>query len=217
MTLANKAHLDQAAERNLITGNLDQLIYTAGKFENLQTSLLDTQSIINNEPVPDAKPEDVVTIINLQRAFKYVLDLNAYPQLTDLLTINQIIKGGDPAAGKLRTTDVKVALTNDVWLPPLPVKADVEKQLKYLLTPDQTATEYALQLNLYLSRCQLFIDGNMRTALVAANAILIAAGAGLFAIPENKMHGYRSQLQKYYRSGKTESLLQWLYENCVFD
>ncbi len=196
--------------------NLVQLIYTTGKFENLSTSLLDTESILNNESLQNAKPEDVVTIIHLKRAFQYVLNLKTNFNYTDILTINQIVKGGQPGTGMLRSQDVKVALTNDIWLPPLPEPQRTQQELVNILTSSATATERALNLNLYLSRWQLFMDGNKRTAIVAANALMVQAGAGLLAIPENKMHWYRSQLQKHCRSGHDTSLKQWLYDNCVF-
>lgn len=196
--------------------NLVQLIYTTGKFENLSTSLLDTESILNNESIQNAKPEDVVTIIHLKRAFQYILNLKTRFSYIDILTINQIVKGGQPGTGMLRSQDVKVALTNDVWLPPLPDPQRTPQELTNILTSSASATEKALNLNLYLSRWQLFMDGNKRTAIVAANALMIQAGAGLLAIPENKMHWYRSQLQKYYRSSRDANLKQWLYDNCVF-
>jgi len=216
LSFPDKFQLTAITEQNLIQQNLAQLIYTTGKFENLSTSLTDTIRILNNESVPNATPRDITTIISLQHAFQDILAQKLPLIYQDIFVINQDINHSRPSSGQLRTNDVTVALTNDIWLPPLPDPQRTPQELTNILTSSTTATEKALNLNLYLSRWQLFTDGNKRTAIVAANALMIQAGAGLLAIPENKIHWYRSQLQKYYRSGRDASLKQWLYDNCVF-
>ncbi|WP_203640554.1 Fic family protein [Levilactobacillus andaensis] len=216
MSFPDKFQLTTITEQNLIQQNLAQLIYTTGKFENLSTSLTDTICILNNEPAPAATPRDIATIISLNHAFQSILAQKLPLIYPDIFVLNQDINNSRPSSGQLRTNDVTVALTNDVWLPPLPDPQRTPRELTNILTGSTTTTEKALNLNLYLSRWQLFMDGNKRTAIVAANALMIQAGAGLLAIPENKMHWYRSQLQKYYRSGRDASLKQWLYDNCVF-
>ncbi|QBA78818.1 hypothetical protein EVE91_15765 (plasmid) [Lactiplantibacillus plantarum] len=50
------------------------------------------------------------------------------------------------------------------------------------MSADMSATQQAIKLMLHFSRSQWFADGNKRTALVVANAILFTKGAGLLAI-----------------------------------
>lgn len=216
MPFPNKFTLSVDAQRNLILQNLVQLVYTTGKFERLQTTLLDTESIINNETNTNVRPDDIVTVINLKRGYQYILNLADKLDFNHILILNNIIQGGIPAGGKLRTEAVQVPLTNDVWLPPLPNEDKVQNDLATLFNSGKSATEQAIDLNLYLSKRQLFNNGNKRTAIVAANALMIQDNAGMLAIPENKMHWYRSQLAKYYRSNRDIQIKQWLYDECIF-
>lgn len=216
MTLADKYQLNLNDEHDLVQQNLVQLIYTTGKFENLSTNMLDTASIINNEQVQNAKPEDIVTVVNLKRAYQYVLNLTHVFGYQDVLALNNIIQGGIPGAGQLRTDTVQVPLTNDLWIPPIPDKTIIPDQVRDLLDNTLTTTEKAIDLNLWLSRRQLFNNGNKRTAMVAANGLMIQANTGILAIPENKMHWYRLQLAKYYRPNRDRAIKQWLYTECIF-
>lgn len=109
-----------------------------------------------------------------------------------------------------------VPLTNTDWTPPIPHSERLKKRFDRLLASSTSATDKALDLILDISRWQYFEDGNKRTALFGANRILLQAGAGLFAIPENKMHRYQSKLQKYDRQGDRRNIKNWMYENCLF-
>lgn len=212
----DKYNLSSIDEQLVVEKNLTQLIYTTGKFENLPTTLPQTDAIVHNYEVNGVRPEDITTILNLKRGYQYLLDnQDSVMRFADIKIINKIIKGGTAYAGDLRSMDVQVPLTNDVWVPPIPNEQTITIMTK-LLESNQTATEKALELNLMLSRNQLFMDGNKRTALVAANLLMVQSGTGFLAIPESKMHWYGSQLAKYYRTNRMDSIKQWLYDNCIF-
>ena len=157
----DKYKMSDAEEKLLFEKNLPSMIYLAGKYENLSTTLLDTK-------------------------------------------------------GKFRTKTVLVGLTNEDYVPAIPNEANVTKNLEALLTSQKSATEKAILLMLTLSRQQIFTNGNKRTAIVAANALMYQAKVGLLAVPEKKMHWYLSQLAKYYKTGRADQLKRWLYEHAVF-
>ncbi|MCT3214146.1 hypothetical protein EFO90_07035 [Lactiplantibacillus plantarum] len=216
MVFENKFSLNNEEEKLLINKNIVQLVYTTGKFEGLPTSLPQTEAIINNYEVSGVKPDDIATILNLKRGYEYLLDqLDKQVTFNDLLILNKIVKGGVAYSGILRTKDVQVPLTNDIWQPPIPSERTKTAVID-LLNTDKSATAKALDLNLMLSRLQLFMDGNKRTAILAANLLLVQSGAGFLAIPEAKMHWYGSKLTKFYRNNQAQSIKQWLYDNCLF-
>ncbi|MBE7901882.1 Fic family protein, partial [Paenibacillus polymyxa] len=76
---------------------------------------------------------------------------------------------------KFRTKTVLVGLTNEDYVPAIPNEANVTKNLEALLTSQKSATEKAILLMLTLSRQQIFTNGNKRTAIVAANALMYQA------------------------------------------
>lgn len=73
-----------------------------------------------------------------------------------------------------------------------------------------------MDLALYLSRWQPFADGNQRTAWVAANGLMMAAGAGLLLPPLDRLDWYLRQLHQYCRAGRALEIKQWLYRNAVW-
>ncbi|GKT04562.1 Fic family protein [Furfurilactobacillus entadae] len=211
----DKYRFTRDEEVTFIERNMAQLIYTTGKFENLQTTLPQTEDIIHNYTVNGVKPQDVEKVLGLKRAFDFVINKTHPFKSNDVLVINDIIQSGHVDAGQIRHEDVQVPLTNDVWLPPIPQPTVALNDIEKIVTAPNSVTEKAINLNLYLSRWQLFVNGNKRTAIVAANTLMIEAGAGMLAIPENKMHWYGSYLQKFYRSGRIDDIKTWLYDNAV--
>lgn len=115
--------------------------------------------------------------------------------------------------GKLRTG--RVAISGTDYMPPVPDREIVQRELAAILTADTTATERALTAFAWGARGQLFWDGNKRTSLVLANKILLQAGAGMLTISENHMEKFNVQLLAYYNSGDMEPLKQFMYDTSI--
>ncbi|GAB6093576.1 Fic family protein [Furfurilactobacillus curtus] len=216
MVFPDKYFYDRESEIELVERNLVQMVFTTGKFEDLPITMPQTESIVNNLEVSGVRPEDIDTVISLKRAYEFVIKRQGVFVAKDVLAINNAVRSSHLGAGQIRTEGVQVPLTNDLWVPPIPNEHDALNDIEKISQQGQSATENAIDLNLYLSRWQLFANGNKRTAIVSANALMIDAGAGILAIPENKMHWYGSLLQKYYRSGRDIDIKQWLYDNAVY-
>lgn len=211
----DKFTLTAEQENILFNKNLAGIVYSAGQFEGLKTSRLETEEILNNYAVTGATPGEIEVILDLKHALDFVRG-TALVDLSTIAHVNALVQGGGgEAPGQLRTMQVHVALTRDDYLPPLPDATRVKAQLTALLTQASCATAAAIDLLLYLSKAQLFTDGNKRTALVVANQVLYHAKAGVMAIPDSKMHWYLSQLQHYYLTGKP-TIKQWVYDNAIF-
>lgn len=71
----DKYKMSDAEEKLLFEKNLPQMIYLAGKYENLSTTLLDTKAIKNNLTIVGVKPDDVEVVLNLKAAYKYIVGL----------------------------------------------------------------------------------------------------------------------------------------------
>lgn len=214
----DKSKLSIADNQRLLIVNEADLIFTTGKFENLQTTHLQTKQIIDNEELYGVKANDVATVLKMKHTFDFMINNTQKLSFNDIKQINLLIQGAEtPSAGQLRQRDIVVPLTNDVWTPPKPNEA-TEKQWFQQLIKQQSisATEKAINLMLHLSHQQYFENGNKRTALFAANNLLLTHGAGMLAIPENKMHWYQSKLQKFNRTNNNRDIKPWLYDNCIF-
>lgn len=115
-------------------------------------------------------------------------------------------------AGSLRTGVVRIAGCS--YIPPAPNIDVVYEDLKKI-DNISSAINKALVMFCYLTRSQLFRDGNKRIAQLMTNKILIENGIGILnfkieLIPKLLMH-----LTEYYDSDDSYKLCKFLYDNCI--
>lgn len=77
---------------------------------------------------------------------------------------------------------------------------------------ERSAEDQALLMFCAITRGQWFNDGNKRTALMAANHVLINAGIGVFAISPSLKRDFTNRLLRYYESDDPAPLCAWLIE-----
>lgn len=65
-------------------------------------------------------------------------------------------------------------------------------------------------------RTQVFMCGNKRTGMIVANKIMIENGKGIITIKEKLINEFNKFLSKYYTTGDTNSIVKFIYDNCIF-
>ncbi|WDF82350.1 Fic family protein [Lacticaseibacillus pabuli] len=118
-------------------------------------------------------------------------------------------------AGNIRHVNVKVAMTDEDYVPPILDSDTTKRQFATIINRTESWTMKAINLMLVISKMQWFLDGNKRTGLIAANALLYQHNAGILTIPDSKFHWYMSYLKKYYATGNV-AIKNWLYDNAIF-
>ena len=96
---------------------------------------------------------------------------------------------------------------------------EVKNQYHKIMSQEISETEKALRLFLFISKNQIFWDGNKRTALLTANKIMFSKGVGLLSIPENSYKKFNDLLFKYFDDSlytEESMILSLIYENCIF-
>ncbi|WP_255596523.1 toprim domain-containing protein [Paenibacillus sp. S150] len=68
---------------------------------------------------------------------------------------------------------------------------------------------------LVLMRKQLFPDGNKRTAMLAANRVMISAGCGVLSVPIEQQSSFTTKLLDFYESGELEPMKAFVYDHCI--
>lgn len=216
---ADKFAMSRDGEDILVEKNFAQLVCLAGKFAGLSTTLLDTQAILADLSGTQAKPSEIRTILNLRDAYHYAMSLQYISEVSfaALLKINLLVIGaGASGAGQIRVQPVVVPLTDMMYQPAIPDETQVKREFSDLVQSEATTTDKAITLLLWLSRAQLFLDGNKRTAMIAANALMFADQRGLLVVPEKELAEYMQRLQQYDKNGDATNLKRWLYDNAVF-
>ncbi|MCR5308285.1 MAG: Fic family protein [bacterium] len=190
-------------------------IYKQAILEGVATTYSDTETIVNGGKVNDMTAIDISKVVNLKRAWDFILSEGTISYPTNyavLCQINEIVEDGfSYTAGKIRS--VPVSIGGSKYIPPLPYESQVKEDLSNLLSKDDSY-EVGIELLLYVMKKQLFLDGNKRTAVIFANHYLISRGMGLIVIPAELVPDYKKLLIDYYENGSKE-IKEFLYNKCL--
>lgn len=219
-TFPDKYHLSRKESVYLLKKNIVELVYNAGKFEGLNTTLLQTEEIIKYNRANNVAVDDVLTVVNLKKGFELLLNDVQEPLLETSKRINRIVAAEDALfPGEIRTGGVEVSTIQGRYVPPMLTEVEVKNQYDEILNQDISETEKALRLFLFISKNQIFWDGNKRTALLSANKVMLQRGLGILSIPETEFEIFNELLSIFYNSKSSEDelrLIEYMYLNCIF-
>ena len=190
-------------------------IYNSAKVEGINTTYPDTKTILDGANVPSLRLDEINCILNLRDAWNFVLsNIDEAITLDFICKINSFVSRNESLEwGVLRTG--KVGINGVDYIPDIPNEAKIIADIKNIME-EKNITRRSLVLMLYLMRTQVFWDGNKRTSMIVANKIMIENGCGVITIKEEYFKEFNSLLTEYYNTNKMESLLKFLYNNCIF-
>ncbi|EGO8194574.1 Fic family protein [Enterococcus faecalis] len=216
----DKYHLSRKESVYLLKKNIVELVYNAGKFEGLNTTLLQTEEIIKYNRANNVAVGDVLTVVNLKRGFEMLLNDVQEPLIETSKRINRIVAAEDALfSGEIRTGGLEVSTIQGRYVPPMLTENEVNNQYDEIMNQDISETEKALRLFLFISKNQIFWDGNKRTALLSANKVMLQRGLGILSIPETEFEIFNELLSIFYNSKSSEDelrLIEYMYLNCIF-
>lgn len=191
-------------------------IYNQAVLEGVAATYLDTETIIEGGKVSNMTPNDILKVVNLKHAWEFILNKNVIQSPTNfslLCDINKLLEEGFYYnAGQIRSVPVSIGGTT--WKPELPIESVVKEELEKILSANIEVIDKAIELLLYVTKKQIFIDGNKRTSVIFANHFIISHGLGLLVIPENRVQEYKKLLIAYYEGKDTEEIKRFLKEKC---
>lgn len=188
-------------------------IWKSANLEGLGTTFPKTEAILSNAPTT-TKTEEVLFVINMKRAWQFLLDNLDYNNCIALLReYNKIV--GELLfnyAGEIRTIPVQIGGTT--WEPEIPhagiiieALCDIEKI--------ECVEMKALKYFCYIARAQMFLEGNKRVAQLMANKVLIENNIGIFQIPIEKLEEFKTILINYYETGNDIIIIDFMQEYCI--
>ena len=188
-------------------------IWKSANLEGLGTTFPKTEAILANAPTT-TKTEEVLFVINMKRAWQFLLDNLAYQNCLALLReYNKIV--GEllfSFAGEIRTLPVQIGGT--AWEPEMPhtgIIIDCMNEIESIQDVELRALKYFC----YVARTQMFIDGNKRVAQLIANKVLVENNIGIFQIPIEKLEEFKTLLLCFYESGDDSEIISFMKENCI--
>ena len=197
------------ARRNLVDS-----IYKQSILEGVATTYSDTETLVNGGKVNDMTASDVDKVVNLKRAWEFIMsvDLANYPtNYAVLCQINQIVEDGfSLTAGRIRS--VPVTIGGSTYIPPIPFEDQIKQGLSDILSKEE-GIDLAIDLVLFVMKKQLFLDGNKRTAIIFANHYLITHALGLLVIPAELVSEYKKILVSYYEDENKKGVISDFLKN----
>ena len=195
---------------------LSNTIYDQAILEGVATTFLDTENIIEDGKVNNMNTTDVMKIINLKHAWEFILNKDVIRCDTDinlLKNINKLIEEGFYySAGEIRIANVKIGGTS--WTPELPDELLIRERLNEIINGNKSNIDKAIELLLFTTKGQIFIDGNKRTSVIFANHFLISKGLGLLVVPSDYVDDYKKLLIEYYETNKIDKISKFLKDKC---
>ena len=188
-------------------------IWKSANLEGFHTTFPTTAAILDNAPTNTTRDE-VLFIINMKRAWQFLLDnLGAQNDIMLLRQYNQIV--GEllfQYTGEIRTFDVRIGGTS--WKPEIPDPEKIIDKIGELDTIKDIELK-ALKYFCFMTRTQMFIDGNKRVAQLIANKVLIENNIGIFQIPIKKLTDFRGLLIAFYETGNDADIIQFMRDFCI--
>lgn len=218
--MKNKYQLSLKENLFLAKKTLISQIYHISKFENCNTTLLQTEQILNYRPDPAVSLNDVETILNLRNGFRFVINhIQDELNLEFMKKINFLVAQNDSLdPGEIRRGQVGVSLYNgERYVPEIPDESSVIDKITSILSNTSYSETYrGLVFMVEMMRDQIFWDGNKRTAILSANTYFIKHGLGMIEISDQHFDEFNLKLAAFYQDQeKRTALIQFLYENCI--
>ena len=199
-----------------IRKHLSEIIYSQALLEGIDTSFTNVELLVNGEKINRLSALDTQKLINLKRAWEFILfkDVAVFPDNLDLMSqINAVVENGiDYLAGSIRTVPVSISGTS--FIPPTLSEKEIVESLNKLNNNDNILDK-AIDALLFVQKNQLFLNGNKRTAFIFANHMLLKEGHGFLMIPADLVSEYKKHLINYYEFGEEEYIKSFIKEQCL--
>lgn len=188
-------------------------IWKSANLEGLGTTFPKTEAILANAPTT-TKTEEVLFVINMKRAWQFLLDNLEYNNCIMLLREFDKIVGEllFSYAGEIRTIPVQIGGTS--WEPEMPhtgIIMEAINEIEQIKDVELRSLKYFC----YIARAQMFIDGNKRVAQLMANKVLIENNIGIFQIPIEKLEEFKGMLIDFYETGNDIKIIGFMKEYCI--
>ncbi len=188
-------------------------IWKSANLEGLGTTFPKTEAILANAPTT-TKTEEVLFVINMKRAWQFLLDNLEYNNCIILLSEFDKIVGEllFSYAGEIRTIPVQIGGTS--WEPEMPHTEIIMESINEIEQIKDVELR-SLKYFCYIARTQMFIDGNKRVAQLMANKVLIENNIGIFQIPIEKLEEFKGMLINFYETGNDIKIIGFMKEYCI--
>ncbi|GAB3794456.1 Fic family protein [Humibacter antri] len=170
--------------------DLAEVVYSSGKvFDGLSTGRLDTENFLRSGNLDGVTSRsDLALLKDLRDVAQFIIDHSDRPiDVAFVKDVNaQLTRSAALHPGQLRTDAQLIGVRTRYGRhePDAMTDKGLQRLLDVAFSHDADPDERALEVFVQLAKAQPFEDGNKRTALFVANALLLGSGNGrLLTIP----------------------------------
>lgn len=187
-----------------------EIAYNALNIEGVAVTIEETQDLLNNKNIYSLKDTDNLIATNFINSLSYINSIiekgfDKYELIEYMKRINlYLLNGLHSEAGNIRYSNIKVSGSN--YIPKIPVEFEIREDIMKNIN---NILEDPLELYCYVTRNQIFADGNKRTALLMVNLILYKDNK-YFSVDEEYADEYRVKLIEMYETGDTKKFKRYM-------
>lgn len=219
--------MDQHADQKLTVADLSAVVYSAGRvFNDLSTSQLDTEKFLRAGSLEGITSQhDRALLEDLRDVSEFIIDRGVQRGRIDAAFVQgvstRITRSGALRPGEFRTADQSIGVSTRYGghMPPAMDERDLQRLIDGALEVE-SPQERALNLFVAIARAQPFEDGNKRTGIFVANALLVRDRTRDFlTVPMGEAGGtdrevvFSDLLARSYRFGEDEGVKIFLREH----
>ncbi|MBQ9036482.1 MAG: hypothetical protein IJ115_03370 [Erysipelotrichaceae bacterium] len=151
----------------------------------------------NHENNSDATEEEIA-LANFIEAYNYLLESKEEASYSVLIELHTILMKGLLDGFQNHLTDEQI------------------EELNVMINqPAKANTEIALDVMIHILDKRLFVDGDVRVALMFANKIMVDNGNGFITVTPDNCPTFREKLKEYNETHEGNSFKDWLFKYCI--
>lgn len=199
---------------------ISEFVYDMGNLENNPFTFPEVQTLLDGITVGGHKLSDQNQILNIKASWDYMIELSAKEDINinkdTICSIHNIVAKDEALiVGDFRNGNIGIAGTKDYKCIDASNLNDVFKNDINIINNINNPLEKAIILNLWMSYCQFFYDGNKRTSRLASNLILLSNDIGVLSISARDKQEYNTLMLEFYETMNADKVIKFLVEKCV--
>lgn len=197
-----------------------EFVYDTGNLENNPFTFPEVQTLLDGITVDGHKLSDQNQILCIKASWDYMINLSTKEEINinkyTICSIHNIVaKDGALIVGDFRNENIGMAgTTQHKGIESSQLNDVFENDIK-IINSINNPLEKAIILNLWLSYCQFFYDGNKRTSRLSSNLILLGNDIGVLSISARDKQEYNTLMLEFYETLNADNIIKFLVEKCI--
>jgi len=199
---------------------ISEFVYDMGSLENNPFTFPEVQNLLDGVTVGGHKLSDQNQILNIKSSWDYVIKLSNKENINidkdTICSIHKIIAKDEALiVGDFRNGAIGIAGTTNYKCIEASSLVDIFIKDINVINSIKNPLEKAIIINLWLSYCKFFYDGNKRTARLTSNLILMNGNIGVFSIPAKYKQVYNTLMLNFYETLEADEVIKFFLEKCI--